>query len=112
MEANSCGALDGKPIALRKPRRSGSEYYNCKGFFSIVLMALVDANFRFLWIDVGGHGHMSDVHIYNNSELSEMLQDGTIGFPPPDPLPNDDRDTPYFILGDDAFWLRTHLIKI
>jgi hypothetical protein len=100
---HACGALDGKHIALRKPRRSGSEYYNYKGFFSIVLMALVDANFRFLWIDVGGHGHMSDAQLYNNSELSEMLQDGTICFPPPEPLPNDDRDTPYFILGDDVW---------
>ena len=58
--SHACGALDGKQIAPRKPKQSGSEYYNYKGFFSIVRMALVDANYRFLWIDVGGHGHMSD----------------------------------------------------
>ena len=37
---------------------------------------------------------------------------GTIGFPDPEPMPNDDRNTPYFILGDDAFGLRTYLIQL
>ena len=36
---------------------------------------------------------------------------GTINLPDSDPLPNDDKDTPYYILGDDAFPLRTFLMK-
>ena len=37
--------------------------------------------------------------------------DGTIGFPDTDRLPGYDRDMPYFIVGDDAFALKTWLMK-
>lgn len=108
---HACGALDGKHVALRKPANSGSLYHNYKKFFSIVLMGLVDADYKFLWIDVGGDGYMSDAMIYNDSELKECLCDGSIGFPAPAALPHDDQDTPYFLLGDDAFGLRTYMMK-
>ena len=98
-------------VAIRRPPQSGTMYFNYKGFFSVVLMALVDANYRFLWIDCGGKGSMSDAQLFNASELKDCLEDGSIGFPAPDPLPNDDEPTPYFLLGDDAFGLRTYLIK-
>ncbi|XP_014677580.1 PREDICTED: uncharacterized protein LOC106817429 [Priapulus caudatus] len=107
---HGCGALDGKHVACRKPANGGSLYHNYKGFFSIVLMGLVDADYKFLWIDVGGHGHMSDAQIFNDSELNECLVDGTI-CPPADHLPNDDRDMPYFFLADDAFAMRTNMMK-
>ena len=73
-------------------------------------MSLVDANYRFLWCDVGGAGHMSDAQIFNGSELKEAMDNRTIGFQPEDPLPFDDEDTPYFLLADDAFALRTNFI--
>ncbi|XP_052271961.1 uncharacterized protein LOC127872671 [Dreissena polymorpha] len=85
--------------------------HNYKGFFSIVLLAWVDADYKFMWIDVGGLGSQSDAQIYNQLELKECLEDGSIGLPPPSPLPNDDQDFPYFLLGDDAFGLRAYLMK-
>jgi len=108
---HACGALDGKHVAIRKPRRSGSLYYNYKGFFSIVLMGLVDADYKFLWAQVGTPGSASDAGVFNHSNLEPALRTGTLGLPDPEPLPNDNQDTPYFIIGDDAFPLRTWLMK-
>jgi DDE superfamily endonuclease len=106
------GAIDGKHIACKAPPNSGSEFYNYKGFFSIILLAVVTSDYKFLWVDVSGKGASSDAHIYNASELKEGLQNGDIlGFPQPSPLPGDTEDLPYFLVGDDAFALRTYMMK-
>ncbi len=105
------GALDGKHIAIQCPRKAGSEFYNYKGFHSIILMALVDGDYKFSWVDVGSNGSAGDAQVFNNSELKECLEGETVGVPVAEPLPHDDRDTPFFIVGDDAFALRTYLMK-
>ncbi|XP_052813932.1 uncharacterized protein LOC128240986 [Mya arenaria] len=106
-----CGAIDGKHVAIKKPPKSGSLYYNYKGFFSIVMLAVVDSNYKFIWVDVGSPGSCSDAGIFNRSRLEPGLREGTIGLPQPDSLPNDDRDTPYYMVGDDAFPLRQYMLK-
>nr|XP_054774507.1 putative nuclease HARBI1 [Lytechinus pictus] len=106
-----CGALDGKHVAVRRPRTSGSLYYNYKGFFSIILLALVDADYKFLWGDIGSQGSSSDCQIFNHSPLRAGLENGTLGLPDPEALPDDDKPIPYFIVGDDAFPLRTWMMK-
>lgn len=105
------GAIDGKHIAIRKPPKSGSVYYNYKGFYSIVLLALVDSNYTFMWADVGAPGSCSDGGVFNRGSLKRRLADNTLGLPPPEPIPGDDKNIPYFIIGDDAFPMATYLMK-
>ncbi|XP_071834895.1 uncharacterized protein [Apostichopus japonicus] len=105
------GALDGKHIRIKKPPKSGSLFYNYKNFFSIVLLALVDADYKFLWVNVGAEGSASDAQIFNHSQLRDLIEGDDLGFPRPCPLPGGDVDVPYFIIGDDAFPLRPWMMK-
>ncbi|XP_063960239.1 putative nuclease HARBI1 [Lytechinus pictus] len=108
---NVIGALDGKHIAVKCPTNAGSVYYNYKGYHSVVLLALVDAEYRFLYVDVGSNGSWSDGGIFSECELRKALEDDTAGIPPPSPLPNDDEPIPFSIVADDAFPLRSWLMK-
>ena len=105
------GALDGKHIKMRCPKGGGSLYYNYKGFHSVILMALVDADYKFLWVDVGSNGCAGDAQVFNCGQLREAIETESLNFPPPEPLPNDDKDMPYFIIGDDAFALKKWMMK-
>ena len=107
---HAIGALDGKHIAIRCPRESGSRFYNYKGFYSIVLLALVDAEYKFMWVDVGANGSCSDAGIFRETQLYRDLDAGIQGLPTTDPLPDDNTPFPYFILGDNAFALKSWMM--
>ena len=83
---HAVSALDGKHIAIKKPKKSGTEYFNYKDYFSLVLLVLVDADYKFLWVNVGISGSSSDAQIFNRCKLKRKIENGTLGLPPPEPL--------------------------
>ncbi|XP_046548032.1 protein ANTAGONIST OF LIKE HETEROCHROMATIN PROTEIN 1-like [Haliotis rubra] len=105
------GAIDGKHIAIRAPNNTGSEFFNYKKFFNIILLALVDANCKFIFVDVGANGRAGDAAVYANSQLSYALQHNTLNTPQPTPLEGRHELVPSVVVGDDAFQLKPHLMK-
>ena len=61
---NCIGAVAGKHVRIKIPADSGSLFYNYKHFFSILLLALVDANYCFIVVDVGAVGKSSDSNVF------------------------------------------------
>lgn len=108
---NCLGALDGKHINIRPPPGTGSTFYNYKHTFSIVLMALVDSNYRFLYVDVGCNGRISDGGVFGGCSLQDALEKRTSNIPAPAPLPESDQMAPYCIVADEAFPLKDYLMK-
>ena len=70
-------------MALKKPKNTGALYHNYKGFVSIVMLAMVDGQYKFRWLDAGTAGSCSDPQIFNASQLKRRIEDGRIGFPDP-----------------------------
>lgn len=105
------GALDGKHINFRPPRSAGSYYYNYKGNHSIVLLAVVDANYRFLYIDVGVNGRISDGGVFRESSLNKGIDKGKIPFPDDQCLPGQNVPVSYVFVADEAFPLSQRIIK-
>ncbi len=69
-------------------------YFNYKRCHSVITMALVDADYKFIWVSVGSHGSCSDAQMWNDRDIRDHIVTERIGRPQPDRLPHNDRDTP------------------
>ncbi|XP_069752287.1 putative nuclease HARBI1 [Narcine bancroftii] len=105
------GVLDGKHVRILEPPGSGSVYHNYKGYFSIIILALVDADYKFMYFNVGTPGADSNAGIFRDCSLFKAQDEGQANLPPPEPFPGGDQDVPYFLVGDNAFAMRTWMMK-
>lgn len=105
------GSFDGKHVNLKCPPRTGSVYYNYKGHFSVLLLACVDANYRFTMVDIGGYGSQGDPGTFAASEFGKSILEETLPVPPPAVLPGTNLISPHFFIGDEAFPLRRNFMR-
>ena len=106
----AAGAIDGTHIPILRPKGdSGADYYNRKGFYSIVMQAVVDFRGYFMDIYLGWPGKVHDARIFANSTFYHKGQTGTL-------LPDWQRqlsgvEVPLVILGDPAYPVLPWLMK-
>ena len=105
------GALDGKHVRIQCPPRAGSTYFNYLGYHSIVLFAVVDANYKFIYYEVGAPGRVGDATIWNKSPLKTALDDDKLHAPDRRTTPGSNTPISSLIAADSAFALSPRLMK-
>ena len=110
---NCIGAIDGKHIVIQAPPGSGSLYFNYKKTFSVVLMALADADYRFRVVHIGAYGKSSDGGVFAESQLGRGLEAATLNVPEDAAIPAAEHlgNMPFTIIGDAAFPLKMYLMR-
>ena len=98
--------MNGQHVQMKYPVISGSCYFNYKSSFSIVLLNLVDANYKFFYVNVGCNRRISDGGVFRNSSLSNALSLNTLNIPL-----SDSENFAYVVVADDAFPLKTYMMK-
>ena len=105
------GAIDGKHIAMRQLKHSGSLWHNNKGFFRLVLLAICDARYCFSFVDVDEYGRNNNSGIFLNSGMEDLFHQGNLNVPPRSKISGSDYELSYFLVGGEIFPLEDWLMR-
>ena len=108
---NCIGAVDGKHVHIQAPKYSGSEYFNYKKSFSLVLLAVCDAKYRCTMVDIGASGCNHDSVIFMESSLGQAFLNGKLPIPRPKFLQTSEVELNHFIVADQAFPLSAYIMR-
>jgi len=86
-------------------------YYNYKGAHSIVLLAICDADYNYLLVDIGAPGRNSDGGVFRQCTLGKKIINNDIEFPNPSPIDTTVGPIPYYLVADEAFMLLSNVMR-
>ena len=103
------GSIDGCHIPVMPPASNHTNYYNIKGWYFIILQAVVDHKYIFRDICVGWPESVHDVRVFRNSGIyNKLTVDNILGG---DTVQIAGTTISLFIIGDSAYPLSKWLIK-
>jgi len=73
-------------------------------------MAVADAQYRFLYYDIGAHGSEGDATVFRDCDFGKKLISDTLCFPADAKILG--TPLPFFFIGDDAFPLHKRFLLI
>jgi len=93
--------------------RVDPNYFNYKNFFSTVLVAVADANYCFISLEVGAYASSSDSNVFKNSTFGKLLESNKLNIVDPRVLPSDAEglSMPFVLVCDEAFALSEHVLR-
>lgn len=71
----------------------------------------MDANYRFLYVNVGSNGRVNDAAVFRDSSLYKGIEDNLFDLPDAQNLPNSSVKAPYVFVADEAFRLSSRILK-
>ena len=90
------GAVDGSHIPIVAPQLHAADYYNRKGFHSVLLQGVVSSKCVFWDFDIGWAGSMHDANLWARSEIGQFCEAGRLA--------------PYALVGDAAYPCRPWML--
>ena len=75
-------------------------------------MALLSANYAFMYVDVGAEGHQSYSGILRECSMKKFLDKSQVKLPISRNLPHSNMPCEFVIMGTDAIPLDPHLLKL
>ena len=75
----------------------------------MVLMAVVDFEYSFIYTDIGGYGSEGDATVFRNTTFGQALLENKLNIPKSRRLGN--QFLPHFFVADDAFPLHRNIMK-
>ena len=103
------GSIDGCDIPVTPPALNHTDYYNRKGWYFMLVQAVVDHNYRFMDVCVGWPGSVRDARVLANSSLYRKASQGEILCG--NTIQVSGTNIPLFLVGDSAYPLSPWLIK-
>ena len=103
------GAIDGSHIPIAPPTQNHTDYYNRKGWYSMIIQAVVDHNNLFRDINVGWPGSVHDARVFVNSSIYRKAINGDIFTGCQRRILG--QNVPVFLVGDSAYPMHTWLMK-